>query len=156
MKIRTFLLNSKLRKLMKLIEVDIESAAEGKLPDFEEELPDFITKELIISIVEEIAIFTMVSVTKICGEFFIAQKPVSSKNHELFKKIDEIPMNNFKLNLLKQRGFDKFEVHPFMVYQQALKLFLLDKDFAKKVDLLEKNNRALLDRVFGGEMNVQL
>ena len=140
---------------MQQIDSNLKNATEGKLPELEEPIPDFVTKELILEIIVQVGYYLIENTMKIAKGFLERGEIVSRDNPEFIKEYDTIDIVAKRVNILQNKGFDEYEDHPLLIYRKALKNFSEDKEYDEKIKIVENKVKELLKGVFEGELTLE-
>lgn len=143
--------------MIDIIQKERENAINKQLPKFEGKLPPIATPEFILEIIEEVAVYLVISICEI-SKPFLEKGEIPSREHQGFLDAYDANINtdSKRIEILLRKGLKTDEHHVLEYYTNAVFKYSENEDFERKVALLESKCKDFIKLTFSGELSLPL
>lgn len=128
----------------------IELALEEKLPGLEGKMPEFVTKEIHLDIMMEVARHICLTICKIGKKYVLRDGSVDQNHEEFIEEYGQVDIDEFRIETIKKLGFDEFIDHPLLIYKVALDEFMKDQSFCDDIKKFEDWVQSVVQEFYKG------
>ncbi|EGR30435.1 hypothetical protein IMG5_132320 [Ichthyophthirius multifiliis] len=149
--------DSEIEELQKQIKLMFDQAALGVPPDPKSEIPEFLTCDKLLEIIQQI----MISTTKQLRDFFYNIKQqygnVNLNDPRILQQMQQIQMSGLKEKILHEYGLDTFEDPSDKILQFATQKYAMENpEFSQKMQILELKHKKCMETIMVNPDNEEI
>ena len=154
----TFFINREIQNLLEEAKSAFDRAFMGAAPDLKTEIPEFLTPELTLTILQKIMRESVFRIQEFLQSLKEKGISIACNDSQVLMGIQNLKLDDLRKEILVKEGLDKFKSHPLKIFQYAIQKYSAqDVDsFNKKIMKLEMQNQRAMDALMKDELNAPM
>ncbi|KAL4459896.1 hypothetical protein ABPG74_003422 [Tetrahymena malaccensis] len=144
----TFASDVEIQTMMKAIKSMVDNAAEGKQMDIQAEIPEFLTQEKLLEIIEKIMIETTKSMQQLFKKIKDQYGELNLNDPRIQRSLQTLKTDEIKDNIFNQYNLEDFEDPASKIIQCATQKYAMEHpEFQEKMMQLELKQRKSMELI---------